>query len=198
MTCAWHTWAWATRKHEHLNLCWGCLLLVQLRTAATRTLPARRLDPLPAALLSFKQRAHMQPAQTRSQDRSSKQSTCPEGQLMCCAVSCRVPTCRPSMRSCHCKKSQCLKLYCDCFANNQYCSGCACLACKNVESNAQVRAGRAGLHLSLDHVLARINSSQLEAAPIQMMAAARDRAASAHHPSCSLFTLLTPCAPVHA
>jgi hypothetical protein len=48
------------------------------------------------------------------------------------------------VRSCHCKKSQCLKLYCDCFANGTFCNGCACIDCKNLESNAQVRAGRQG------------------------------------------------------
>jgi hypothetical protein len=47
--------------------------------------------------------------------------------------------CSP-MRTCHCKKSQCLKLYCDCFANGAFCSGCACLDCRNVEANTQVGA----------------------------------------------------------
>ncbi|KAF8068193.1 lin-54-like protein [Scenedesmus sp. PABB004] len=34
-------------------------------------------------------------------------------------------------------KSQCLKLYCDCFANGAFCSGCACADCKNTEGNAE-------------------------------------------------------------
>ncbi len=62
--------------------------------------------------------------------------------MLCC-----VALYRASMRSCHCKKSQCLKLYCDCFANNQYCNGCACMDCKNVEANAQV--GCANMFLPL-------------------------------------------------
>ncbi len=33
---------------------------------------------------------------------------------------------------CNCKKSKCLKLYCECFANNYYCEGCNCLACHNL------------------------------------------------------------------
>ena len=30
------------------------------------------------------------------------------------------------VKSCNCRKSKCLKLYCDCFAANVFCSGCAC------------------------------------------------------------------------
>ncbi|GFH26711.1 CRC domain-containing protein [Haematococcus lacustris] len=39
-------------------------------------------------------------------------------------------------RTCHCKKSQCLKLYCDCFAAGTFCSGCACLSCLNGPQHA--------------------------------------------------------------
>ncbi len=46
---------------------------------------------------------------------------------------------RPPLRTCHCKKSQCLKLYCDCFANGAYCNGCSCQDCRNLEGNAEVR-----------------------------------------------------------
>ncbi|GAQ90475.1 tesmin/TSO1-like CXC domain containing protein [Klebsormidium nitens] len=34
-------------------------------------------------------------------------------------------------KRCHCKKSRCLKLYCECFAANVYCTGCDCLDCQN-------------------------------------------------------------------
>ena len=32
---------------------------------------------------------------------------------------------------CNCKKSKCLKLYCECFAALRYCNGCNCLECHN-------------------------------------------------------------------
>lgn len=41
---------------------------------------------------------------------------------------------------CNCKKSRCLKLYCDCFAVGEYCSkDCNCLSCANVVDNEDER-----------------------------------------------------------
>ncbi len=37
--------------------------------------------------------------------------------------------------SCNCKKSKCLKLYCDCFANGEYCVDCNCESCSNIIGN---------------------------------------------------------------
>ena len=36
---------------------------------------------------------------------------------------------------CKCKKSNCLKLYCACIANEQFCTNCNCVCCKNVPEN---------------------------------------------------------------
>ena len=36
---------------------------------------------------------------------------------------------------CRCKKSNCLKLYCDCFANGEKCVGCNCISCANIIGN---------------------------------------------------------------
>ena len=35
---------------------------------------------------------------------------------------------------CSCKKSHCLKLYCECFKNGDYCDVCTCPNCLNKES----------------------------------------------------------------
>ena len=37
--------------------------------------------------------------------------------------------------SCNCKKSKCLKLYCDCFANGEKCIECNCVDCSNKIGN---------------------------------------------------------------
>jgi len=37
--------------------------------------------------------------------------------------------------TCNCKKTKCLKLYCECFANNEYCIDCKCCECSNVIGN---------------------------------------------------------------
>lgn len=40
---------------------------------------------------------------------------------------------------CSCKKSNCLKLYCECFKTGKYCSGCTCPDCYNSEEFNEVR-----------------------------------------------------------
>jgi len=40
---------------------------------------------------------------------------------------------------CNCKKSGCLKLYCECFSNMSYCFGCNCVNCVNVKENDDIR-----------------------------------------------------------
>jgi hypothetical protein len=41
-------------------------------------------------------------------------------------------------RCCNCKNSKCLKLYCECFANKVFCSGCNCEGCFNTENNKEM------------------------------------------------------------
>ena len=50
-------------------------------------------------------------------------------------------------KSCNCKKSQCLKMYCDCFAASGYCHpSCTCESCKNTDENEDVvNVARAGI-----------------------------------------------------
>ena len=38
------------------------------------------------------------------------------------------------LKTCSCRRSKCLKLYCDCLANNEYCGpDCLCIQCRNQE-----------------------------------------------------------------
>ncbi|KAG7312098.1 hypothetical protein JYU34_001550 [Plutella xylostella] len=42
-------------------------------------------------------------------------------------------------KACNCTKSQCLKLYCDCFANGEFCNRCNCTNCHNNLDNEEQR-----------------------------------------------------------
>ena len=43
-------------------------------------------------------------------------------------------------KSCRCKKSKCLKLYCECFANSMFCNDtCVCLECRNDIQHMELR-----------------------------------------------------------
>ncbi|XP_053680744.1 protein lin-54 homolog [Anopheles nili] len=42
-------------------------------------------------------------------------------------------------RPCNCTKSQCLKLYCDCFANGEFCYNCNCKDCYNTFDHTNER-----------------------------------------------------------
>ncbi|XP_056633113.1 protein lin-54 homolog [Diorhabda sublineata] len=42
-------------------------------------------------------------------------------------------------KPCNCNKSQCLKLYCDCFANGEFCYMCNCMNCYNNLENEEHR-----------------------------------------------------------
>ncbi|CAH2267757.1 jg15174 [Pararge aegeria aegeria] len=42
-------------------------------------------------------------------------------------------------KACNCTKSQCLKLYCDCFANGEFCNRCNCVNCHNNLENEELR-----------------------------------------------------------
>ena len=40
---------------------------------------------------------------------------------------------------CNCKKSRCLKLYCECFSAQIFCEGCNCADCYNTEGHYEIR-----------------------------------------------------------
>uniref|UniRef100_A0A2C9W758 CRC domain-containing protein n=1 Tax=Manihot esculenta TaxID=3983 RepID=A0A2C9W758_MANES len=51
------------------------------------------------------------------------------------------------IKRCNCKNSQCLKLYCECFAAGLHCNGCNCLNCYNNVENEDARQKAVGATL---------------------------------------------------
>ncbi|KAK9821654.1 hypothetical protein WJX74_005232 [Apatococcus lobatus] len=64
--------------------------------------------------------------QSRPPKRTHTSSTAPSGSN------------NPGRKCCRCKKSHCLKAYCECFQAGQLCEGCSCLNCHNRAGNEKV------------------------------------------------------------
>ncbi|KAJ1445515.1 hypothetical protein M885DRAFT_453542, partial [Pelagophyceae sp. CCMP2097] len=50
----------------------------------------------------------------------------------------------PFSKPCNCKKSRCLKLYCECFASGVFCGACNCVNCENVPRGDSAQSTPAG------------------------------------------------------
>ena len=62
---------------------------------------------------------------------------------------------------CTCKNSNCLKFYCECFANGKFCDNCICINCKNTQENKELRLERYNLIISRNpKAIQKINSTK--------------------------------------
>ena len=62
---------------------------------------------------------------------------------------------------CTCKNTNCLKFYCDCFANGKYCDNCSCENCKNTQEFKELRLEKYNLIISRNpKAIQKINSTK--------------------------------------
>ena len=62
---------------------------------------------------------------------------------------------------CTCKNSNCLKFYCECFANGRFCENCLCINCKNTQEYKDLRLERYNLIISRNpKAIQKINSTK--------------------------------------
>jgi len=68
---------------------------------------------------------------------------------------------------CNCRKSRCLKLYCECFLNKRYCFGCKCVNCLNQQEfeSDRERAMQATLVRNPTAFVPKISASEPEEIP---------------------------------
>ncbi len=81
----------------------------------------------------------------------------------------------PSHRTCNCKRSNCLKLYCDCFASGEYCVNCNCTGCYNNIENETSRA--AAVRAILDRNPTAFRPKIASSRPLQISPAALQESA---------------------
>jgi len=74
------------------------------------------------------------PASAAAAARAGKENATPAG-----GIRVPTPTTAKKRNPCNCKKSKCLKLYCECFAAELYCDGCNCQDCHNDKAHDAVR-----------------------------------------------------------
>ncbi|XP_009472181.1 PREDICTED: tesmin [Nipponia nippon] len=70
---------------------------------------------------------------------------------------------KKSKKPCNCTKSQCLKLYCDCFANGDFCNNCNCNNCYNnqLHETERFKAIKACLDRNPEAFLPKIGKRKL-------------------------------------
>ena len=66
-----------------------------------------------------------------------------------------------AVSKCTCKNSNCLKFYCECFANGKFCENCVCVNCKNTQEYKELRLEKYNIIISRNpKAIQKINSTK--------------------------------------
>ena len=91
-----------------------------------------------------------------------------------------------SAGKCNCKRSKCLKLYCECFAAGRFCNGCTCQNCENNEEHKEtVAATRKAIEQRNPHAFAPKVTSDPLAGEAGAAATGQPNSALRHRKGCA-------------
>lgn len=85
--------------------------------------PSAKKAPPPATAVSVSRSPQLESARKPKKTEGKENTTSPPSKRM----------------PCNCKKSKCVKLYCECFSNEIYCDGCNCSDCQNTPAFEDIR-----------------------------------------------------------
>jgi len=99
---------------------------------------------------------------------------------------------------CNCRKSGCLKMYCDCFRERGYCEDCNCIGCKNtpendVMRNETMKAIKTRNPLAFEGLLAQSNAKQNNPSALKHIKGCRCKKSNCRKKYCECFQLGISC-----
>ena len=109
--------------------------------AASGITPVRSKAKVDAPPLKNPEPTSSAPSQRRWKTSTQKQKECDDDERSSTTsgLSGLGDTEEAGATTCNCKKSKCLKLYCECFQRRLYCSDCNCLECMNTPRTEDLR-----------------------------------------------------------
>lgn len=99
---------------------------------------------------------------------------------------------------CNCRKSGCLKMYCDCFREKGYCEDCNCIGCKNTSENDVIRdetmkAIKARNPLAFEGLIAQSNAKEIGSSALKHIKGCRCKKSNCRKKYCECYQLGISC-----
>ena len=132
-------------KNEYVFNSLNSSIMTNFSLSKKDNTPNKKMDQMPVQNSKSKQR----PLKNSEQANSNIGSTT------------NMSTSERAVSRCTCKNSNCLKFYCECFANGRFCENCLCINCKNTQEYKDLRLEKYNLIISRNpKAIQKINSTK--------------------------------------